>query len=316
MVAITLGTNRLGPTTLVASETRETLCVVRELDEVEIPAKRDGVIEKLVVRRGMRVTARQEIAFLENKDTRLRLKVAKAELTHAIAKSRDTASSEAAEVAVRRARMEKRLLEELGTDAVYLEKFRMQNNLERSLAELKSSNNVLQQSILQVDVKRGEADVLQNALAETVVSSPVNGIVLELKKHQGEWAKQGEPILTVTRMDRLLAEGFLDSETVSVNTIIGASATLTFKIGGGETFVLEGLVVKLAAPKLELDGKFPIWVEFENQMIRNENGAEGWLIRPGMRASMSITVDRPKIVAASTLKTAPIASSPSDGSAK
>lgn len=267
-----------------------TLCVVRELDEIEVPAKRDGVIEKMIVRRGHRVTEKQLLASLEKTDKQLRLDVANAELKQAIAKSKNEGEVDSAKAAVERAQQEAKLLNELGNEAVYLEKFRMKNNLDKAVADLKSAQNNYEQNQLSVEVKRNEAAVLVNDIKQTSVFSPVNGVIKETLKDQGEWVQQGDAILVVTRMDKLLAEGFLDSNQTSVNSVIGASAKVVFQISGEGQVVLEGLVVKHASPKLELDGKFPVWVEFDNQMITGNNGQKSWLIRPGMRASLHIDI--------------------------
>jgi len=78
----------------------ETLAVVRELDEVEVLAQRDGLISELLVRRGHRVTPKQLIARLDKTDMTLRLNVVTLD--------------------VKRARIESQLLNELGDNAVYL----------------------------------------------------------------------------------------------------------------------------------------------------------------------------------------------------
>ena len=272
-----------------ACQSVNTLCVVRALDEVEVPSRRDGLIDQLLVRRGSTVTEGQLLATLDVTDKRLQLKVAEAQLQQAQTKSENEGLVKSSEAAVDRARLESKLMRELGADAVYLEKFRMENSLEKALAELQSTENQLDQDRLQVDIERHELKVLENDIEQTRTTSPVSGIVRETTRDQGEWVRQGEPILTVTRLDRLLAEGFVDSSVVPVHAVIGATATVTFRYNDqDEPTIISGLIVDRSSPNLELDGKYPVWVEFDNITVPVHPEGEHWLIRPGMRGSLSI----------------------------
>ena len=266
------------------------LGIVRELDDIEVPAKRDGLIEELHVRRGHLVANNQLVASLEKSDKLLRLNVTKAELEQAKVKAKNDGEIKSAEASVARSKQEARLMEELGDGAVYLEKFRIQNDLVKAYAALSSAQNQFAQDQLAVKVKSNELILLQHDIQETSVLSPAKGIVRELLKNRGEWVKQGEPILVVTRMDRMLVEGFLDSTTTSVRSVLGRSARVTFRIGE-RSVAFDGLTVQNAAPKLELDGKFPVWVEFNNRLVESPQGMKTWFVRPGMRAQLEILVE-------------------------
>ena len=274
----------------VCAEPLTALCVVRELDDVEVPARREGLIKQLTVRRGTRVTNGQLLAALDSRDTELRLAVTIAELRREETKAENDGEVLAAQAGVDRARQELRLMNELGDDAVYLERFRVQNSLTRATAELRTASSRQEESQLMVDVKRNEVAVLENDIDETVVVSPVAGVVRELFKNESEWVQKGDPILVVTRMDRLQVEGFLDSRQIAPSDVVGASITVAFSIGGSDKIVFEGLRVTHEAPKLELDGKFPVWVEFDNRLVSNKFGEEVWQVRPGMKANMTIDV--------------------------
>ena len=242
------------------------------------------------MRRGDRVDLSQVIAQLDKTDFQLQLDVANAKLSHAETRAANLGEVAASKAAVARALTERKLMNELGDNAVFLEKFRIENTYQRTLAELETAENGLKQHQLSVQIEKNEVRVLENTIRQTSILSPVAGVVRELLKNQGEWANRGEPLLVITRMDRLLAEGFLDSTTCRVDSIIGATASVEFEIGNKQKVVIEGLKVTRAAPKLELDGKFPIWVEFDNREVTYPNNELGWLIRPGMRARITVRV--------------------------
>jgi multidrug resistance efflux pump len=268
----------------------QTMAVVRELDEVDVPAQRDGMISKLLLRRGHRVTAEQLIAELDTTELRLKLRVTLAELKLAEAKAENDGPVDSAKSAMARAEKEDQLLGELGKNAVYLERFRLRNNLERTAAELRTAKNQFLLDQLQADVKVNEVRLLENDLRRATVFSPVDGVIHELLKHQGEWVRQGEPILKITRMDKLVVEGFLDAREIAPHVVSGASVMVTISMAKDQPAQFEGLVIEHPAPKLELDGKFPVWVEIANRLVKDHQGQERWLIRPGMSGQMTVVV--------------------------
>ncbi len=276
--------------TLDAQEYK-TLVVVRELDLVNVPAQQDGLIAELLVRRGHRVKAQQTLFELDKTEVNLKLIVAEAELKQIKAKAENDGPVATAQAAVNRAEKEDELLRELGKNAVYLEQFRMRNNLERARAELKSAKNQLFQDSLQVDVKVSQAKLLENDLELTSVRSPFDGSVNELLKHKGEWVRKGDPIVKITRMDKLMVEGFLDSGEVSPHSVIGASTKLTIDLTNGSIAEFRGLVIEHPSPKIELDGKFPVWVEIKNKLVEDRNAQGQWLIRPGMNGTMTVELN-------------------------
>lgn len=268
-----------------------TLIVVRELDQVSVPSQQDGLIEELFVRRGHRVSVEQTISELVKTDITLRLNVAEAELKQIRAKAMNDGPVGSADTAVRRAKKEDQLLGELGKNAVYLETFRTRNNLEKTEADLRSAKNQLLQDTLQVDVKLNQIKLLENDLKRNTIRSPYDGVVNELLKHKGEWVRQGDPIVKITRMDKLLVEGFLDSAKVSPHSIVGASAKVIINATTGAPTEFNALVIEHPSPKIELDGKFPVWVEIVNLLVEDRNAGQQWLIRPGMNGTMTVTLD-------------------------
>lgn len=286
----------------VFAQPSELFCVVREVEEVEVPAKRDGIISAIYVRRGEEIQVKQRLLELDKTDKELQMRVTEAELAQAKIRAKNDGEVEASKAAVEQAKLENRLLEDLGKDAVYLEKFRKLIELRKASADLRSSSNRFEQDQLLVRIKEGELAVIRNDIAQTIVSSPVTGIVQELLKEEGEWVQQGQPVMTVTRLDRLLAEGFVDSADIAPHKMLGKSVTAVFQVAGTNEVKLRGLVVKHGPPKLELDGKYPVWVEFENFKVQSSGKDLSWVIRPGMRGR--ILLDSPGQVSAPKSKTA------------
>ena len=53
------------------------------------------------------------------------------------------------------------------------------------------------------------------------VESPIDGEVVKVYPHAGEWVNRGDPIARVVRMDRLRVEGFLEAEKFTPREIAG-----------------------------------------------------------------------------------------------
>src|SRR6185503_14845417 len=53
------------------------------------------------------------------------------------------------------------------------------------------------------------------------ITAPVNGVVVEILKHQGEWVEPGEKVLRIVSIDKLRAEGLVHVSKLPAN-LIGA----------------------------------------------------------------------------------------------
>jgi multidrug resistance efflux pump len=114
------------------------------------------------------------------------------------------------------------------------------------------------------------------------IVAPLDGEVVDLRKHEGEWVQPGDTLLKIIRLDRLRIEGFLNASTHGHSELRGRSVDVWVVLAHGRRERFDGRVV-LVNPQVEASGEFRVRVEVLN---RKENDA--WLLHPGRAADMSI----------------------------
>jgi multidrug efflux pump subunit AcrA (membrane-fusion protein) len=120
------------------------------------------------------------------------------------------------------------------------------------------------------------------------VRSPLAGVVVEVHRHNGEWVEAGMPVLRVVRLDRLKAETFIDA-AVADESLRGASATIQFQ-HHGKTVSLPGEVTFVSPEVDTVNRQVLVSVEIDNSKL---------VLKPGMKASLSISVTSRPVAAQS-----------------
>ena len=140
-----------------------------------------------------------------------------------------------------------------------------------------------------MDVAELQAQVAENELKAAKVNlehrrmlAPLDAVVVELSRHEGEWAQEGDPIMRLVRIDRLRVEGFLNAKDYENAEIQGRPVSVEVKLARGQTQTFPGKIVYVK-PLVEAGNEFLVRAEVQN---RKENGA--WVLRPGLNAEMTI----------------------------
>lgn len=263
-------------------------CLVRVYEEVRVPAPREGLVAQLHARRGREVKAGDDLVLLDQTDALLLRAVAEAEYERAVVQANNEGRLRAAEAARQLAQTEWRLIQELGDDALLLERARSQSALVRSDADLAVVRGELENSRKLVHVRQSELELARRDIADRRIVAPISGIVREVDRQQGEWVRRGDTVLTLTRMDRLLLEAFVDSRIAPPHRVSGAIASARLEIADGEYIDLDNLRLQATAPRLELDGKYLVWAEFDNLQRPDQAQRAQWVVRPGMKGRLEI----------------------------
>ena len=158
-------------------------------------------------------------------------------------------------------------------------------------AALDQQLNVKDKAQLDLDLTKHETAVARMALAlreqamqlakikldRRAIKSPINGIVVEQFRNQGEWVEPGVKVVRVLGLDRLQAEGFINSKDAQKD-LRGSKVELTVNING-KSRRLNGKVSFVSPEVDSVNKQVRISVDVPNQ--------DG-LLRPGMTASMVI----------------------------
>ncbi|WP_437223365.1 HlyD family secretion protein [Planctomicrobium sp. SH661] len=136
---------------------------------------------------------------------------------------------------------------------------------------------------LQVKLKENQLETAAEALERREIRSPIEGIVVRVERHMGEWIEPGEPCFRIVRLDRLRVEGFL-SARYALKISPGAKVLVTVQIEGAQPVECEGTVTFISPEIDPVNHEVRIWVEIDNAQQK---------FRPGMHGSLTIDIPAP-----------------------
>lgn len=258
--------------------------VIALIDDVEIAAATAGILERLHVREGSVVRQGDLLAEVDGRDAVLKWETVAAELEIARAEAEDLLDIQIAEKALAVASAELLRAEEANrkfSDAVSdseLDTLRYA----RDQAELKieRARRNVQLARLKVAFKQAELRQSEHEIQRRQIKSPIEGLVVAVERHPGEWVQPGQKMFRVIRTDRLRGEGYVDAKHGDVRP--GGVVRVELP-GDGEQPRQHSGVVTFVDPEISpINRQFRVWVELENR--------EGHL-RPGQRPTMVILRD-------------------------
>ena len=81
------------------------------------------------------------------------------------------------------------------------------------------------------------------ALNRRHIKSRINGVVVKVNKHEGEWVQAGETVVRIVQMDRLRVEGDIDGRKYARHEVIGRPVKITVNLTGGGQETVAGKIV-------------------------------------------------------------------------
>jgi RND family efflux transporter MFP subunit len=267
-----------------------------------------GRVSQITVDLGSRVRAGDVIARLDPTDFRLRLEQAEAALRQARvrlglpADGRDDRIDPEQTALVRQARavLEEARLTRERMAQLWERELIARAQLDTAVSALQVAEGRYQDAIEEVRTRqaaipqrRSEAELARQALADAVLTSPVDGAVRERRASVGQYVEASTPIVTLVRVNPLrLRVAVPEREAAAVR--IGQAVRVSVE---GDPATYSGRVVRLS-PTIE-EQQRTLLVEAE---IPNEQGR----LRPGSFAKSEIVAgadDRALLVPASAIVT-------------
>ena len=133
--------------------------------------------------------------------------------------------------------------------------------------------------------KGTEVKIAENQIRLRQIRAPLDGVVISVAPHPGEWVKPGDPVAHVVRMDQLRVKGHVDPSQFDQSEIAGREVTVEATLARGRRIEFSGRIVHVN-PIVEALG-YEIVAEVDN---RKQNGH--WLLLPGSRVAMTVHLDR------------------------
>jgi macrolide-specific efflux system membrane fusion protein len=252
------------------------------VDEVELAAREAGQIVALPVHEGQIVSAGELIARIDDTEPQLLRKRSQVEASIAERQASNDVkvrfakkSREVADAELRRARESVDKFRKSVSDT---ELDRLRLAAERTLLEIEQAEQDQQIAALTHQLKNTEVAVAEQSIERRKVLSPLDAMVVELKRRVGEWVQPGDVVARLVRVDRVRAEGFLPAGSVTPN-LLGSPALLTLEASSKGSDRIEGRIAFVSPEVNPVNNLVRVWAEFEN--------ADGAL-RPGLKGKLTI----------------------------
>jgi len=283
--------------TVAAEEPVLRRCLVTLIDEAKVPAREAGVLVELAVREGQDVTKGQVIAKIDDNQPQMEKRKARAEHDQALARAESDVDIRFSKESAGVAKLEWDKAEESHRRAPQsvseIERKRLELNFTKSTLQIEQAALERKLARLASDSKAVEVDAAESAIERRQITSPLEGEVVEVFPHLGEWMQPGDPLARVVRTDKVRVEGYVDSAKWDPETVRDRPVTVVVTLAGDRQEKFSGRIV-FTSPIVESGGDYRVWAEVEN---RREQNSDIWIMRPGMTATMQIHSDQAPLAA-------------------
>lgn len=268
-------------------------CLVSLVEEAKVPAREPGVLVELKVREGATIRRGDVIAKIDDDQPQMEKRKAKAEHDQAVAKAESDVDVRYSITAEQVAEAEhKKALEshaKVPGSVTEVERARLMLNERKSELQIEQAELERRMAALAAASKGVELEAAENAIERRLIKSPLDGVVVQIFPHQGEWMQPGDPLARVVRADKLRVEGYVDSSRFGPEEVRDRPVTVEVKLADDRKETFAGRIV-FTSPLVESGGDYRVFAEVEN---RQAPGSGQWLLRAGQTARMTIHSSQP-----------------------
>ncbi|MBL8850652.1 MAG: HlyD family efflux transporter periplasmic adaptor subunit [Planctomycetaceae bacterium] len=265
---------------VIAGDVEVPSVIIRAVERTDVPAREFGTLTAVEVHPGDKVQAGQlllqigdEEPLLELARARLKAQVATEKATDDVdlrfaRKSLEVEQSELSRVQAG--------LERLPGSISAAELDQLQLNVERAALAVEQAELTLRLSKLEADSLQQEVLIAERQVERRRIVSPINGVVVEIKPHIGEWVEPGETVVRVLNMEKVQAEGFVAVKH-SLLLSTQSRATLTIELPDGRTRDYVGQLTLVGQEVDSVNGQILVWAEIDNAAADLKSGMSGRL---------------------------------------
>jgi len=251
------------------------------IEHVDLPAKEQGTLAELSVREGDVIKQGTSLAAIEDDEALTAVSKAEREVDVARTKADNDVSIRYARKAYEVAAAEyRRALESVdkfhkSVSATELDQLRL--NAEKTLLEIEQAEQEQAIARLVLRQKQSELDSARLKRDRHRLISPFTGMVVEVKKHRGEWLNPGDTVMRLVRLDRLRVEAFVPAREFAFR-FEQQHVTLIADVAGEEQASFAGTVVFVSPEVNPVNGQVRLWAEVNNDGLALRPGQTGVLI--------------------------------------
>lgn len=261
-------------------------CKLTIIREISVPAEEAGVLDTLNVKEGQHVEVGEVLASIDKTDAELAILIATHEYAAAKLTAENTLSIQAASAAFEVSKAELQGSQDANNKSagtVTKTEVRRQGlQAKRAKLQAELATHELKVSNLDARAKYKAWQRAEAALKRRDIMCRINGVVVNLNKHEGDWVQPGETVMRVVQMDRLRVEGDVDGRVHARHEILGRPVRIKVTLTGGGEELLEGKIVY--ASSIVDSNEYTVRAEIDNRKL--PNGA--WLMTPGLDAEIEL----------------------------
>jgi multidrug efflux pump subunit AcrA (membrane-fusion protein) len=268
--------------TIAATERAVLMSLRTEKRDAEGNILRDDEGNPIIVpiREGMHVFKDQVLGNFDDRELKSTLQINQAQLEVAYADREKTIDVIYAAEGVRLAMIELQMIEAANKRFEGTVSELEVKKAEVALVQARANMELQKYNI--EEVKTREATVREGELARTEVQihlrqliAHIDGMVVEINAAEGEWLREGDPVLKIKQLDTIRAQVFVSAERYEARDLHGKRATVRVPLANGRVETFQGVVV-FCDPHIDTKKEFMVYVEVQNPRVDNY-----WLLQPG-----------------------------------
>lgn len=267
-------------------------CRVMLISEVDVPAQESGPLLAMPAKEGQAIQQNQDLAQIDDSLGRLRLETARTKLDAASQKANNDIDVRAANNALAIADRERKRNYQLYSKGSMpkAEYDRSALQAKQAALQLEQARRDMQASTKEAQVEAYNVKAASQSIERHRITSPIEGVVMEMYKQSGEWVNAGDKVVRVARMDRLYVQGLLDSSLFNPHEVEGMKVTISVPVARNEFLEFQGRIVFVSMEKYNAKS-YVVKAEVDN---RKQNGR--WLLLANEdEATMRIYVNQESV---------------------
>jgi membrane fusion protein, multidrug efflux system len=277
-------------------------CFVKHVDDIQLPAMEAGALVQLGVKEGSQVRKGDVIGKIYDSEAQMQRKAAESEYAAAVERWKNDVPIRYAEASAEVAKKDWEMMIESNkiSPKAVPEIEVLKKELEWKVTKLQIEKAQDDQLLAKYDAytKQAQRDAAKLALERRTIRALFDGEVVELYRHQGEWVNPGDPIMRLVSLDTMWVDGFVEQAKYDPHEIQDCNVTVEVEMAHGRKELVDGRITYVSSL---LDGtgkRYQVRAEVAN---RQEFGR--WLLRHGMKATMTIHLNNGEVGAVDVSRT-------------
>ncbi len=260
------------------------LCEVNEKGEIVLDV--DGTSKRVPLRRGMIVHKGDVLGKQQDDELVQDCIVAQQELLVAQKEAEKTLEIEVARAAASVAQASYKRAESLNRDmpgAVSPEEVQEKYyDWVRAAKSVDKAEYDLEVNQEKVKVARARVNAAEVLIRNRKFFCPIDGVIDDVYQNEGQWLREGDKILRIHRLDKVMVTGAVDASAYAPEAIDGKTVDVTVKRPGMEDQTLQGKIFYVR--QIVESGHYYFYADVQNK--KTESGY--WLLNPGSLVTATI----------------------------